>query len=123
MLAKASLMFLLCLATAVLTNAASYPTPVEGDFTISNFSFQDGSSLPELKLHFMTIGQPVKDAAGITRNAVLIMHGTGGTGQQFIRREFADALFGPGQLLDATKYFIIIPDGIGHGRCAAIRLK
>src|SRR6185369_15797194 len=93
----------------------NYPAPVEGDYTISDFKFRSGESLPELKLHYFTIGTPAKDNSGVTRNAVLIMHGTGGTGAQFFSPQFANILFGPGQLLDATKYFIILPDAIGHG--------
>jgi homoserine O-acetyltransferase len=103
--------------TAVLTvRAANYPEPVQGDFIIRDFKFQTGEALLELKLHYMTIGSPVKNAAGRVTNAILILHGTGGTGQQFLRDQFAGELFGPGQLLDATRYYIILPDGIGHGK-------
>jgi homoserine O-acetyltransferase len=91
-------------------------TPVEGDFTLRDFRFESGESLPALRLHYRTLGTPRKDAAGVVRNAVLITHGTGGTGAQFLSRQFAGVLFGPGQLLDAAKYFIILPDGIGHGQ-------
>ena len=94
----------------------SYPAPVEGDYTIKDFKFRSGETLPELKLHYLTIGTPAKDKSGVVRNAVLIMHGTGGTGAQFLSAQFANVLFGPGQLLDAAKYFIILPDAIGHGR-------
>src|SRR5215813_400819 len=94
----------------------NYPAPVEGDYTIKDFKFRSGETLPELNLHYYTIGTPAKDNSGVTRNAVLIMHGTGGTGAQFLSVQFANILFGPGQLLDATKYFIILPDAIGHGR-------
>jgi homoserine O-acetyltransferase/O-succinyltransferase len=90
--------------------------PVEGDFTIRDFRFESGETLPELRLHYRTLGSPTKDAAGVVRNAVLILHGTTGSGAQFLSRQFAGALFGPGQLLDATKYCIILPDGIGHGQ-------
>ena len=91
-------------------------TPVEGDFVARNFKFESGESLPELKLHYRTLGTPRKDASGQVRNAVLIMHGTGGTGAQFVARQFAGVLFGAGQRLDAAKYFIILPDAIGHGQ-------
>lgn len=91
------------------------PSPVEGDFVIRNFRFTSGESLPELRIHYRTFGTPRKDAQGKVRNAVLIMHGTGGTGGQFLGRNFAGELFGPGQPLDATHYFIILPDDIGHG--------
>src|ERR1043165_1737598 len=95
--------------------ARSYPAPAEGDFVIRDFRFRSGEVLPELRLHYTTVGTPVKDKSGVVRNAVLIMHGTGGTGRAFLREQFAGVLFGPGQLLDATRYFIILPDGIGHG--------
>jgi homoserine O-acetyltransferase len=93
-----------------------YPAPVENDFPIREFKFADGETLPELKIHYRTIGTPQKDAQGKTTNAVLIMHGTTGSGAQFIRPEFAGELFGRDQPLDATKFFIVLPDGIGHGK-------
>src|SRR5919199_3059327 len=93
----------------------SYPAPAEGDFLIRDFRFKSGESLPELRLHYTTVGSPARDSSGVVRNAVLILHGTGGTGRAFLREQFAGVLFGKGQLLDATKYFIILPDGIGHG--------
>lgn len=108
--------FILFLVLAASGRAASYPAPVEGDFTIRDFKFADGEVLPELRLHYRTAGKPQRDADGIVRNAVLILHGTGGSGQGFLSPQFAGVLFGPGQLLDATKYFIVLPDGIGHGR-------
>ena len=94
----------------------SSPPTTEGDFVLHNFQFRSGESLPELNLHYTTLGKPARDAQGHTTNAVLILHGTGGTGHQFLARQFADVLFGPGQLLDATRYFIVLPDGIGHGK-------
>src|SRR5262249_52919392 len=96
--------------------AANYPAPAEGDFVVKDFRFQSGETLPELKLHYRTIGTPKKNAAGVVANAVLILHGTGGSGASLLRESFADILFGPGKLLDATEYYIILPDGIGHGR-------
>jgi homoserine O-acetyltransferase/O-succinyltransferase len=104
----------LCLAA----RAADYPTPVEGDYVIRQFKFANGETLPELRLHYRTLGKPVKDENGIVRNAVWIGHGTGGSGAQFLRPEFAGELFGAGQLLDAKQYFIVLPDGIGHGKSA-----
>ena len=102
---------------ASLSGAADYPAPTEGDYTIRNFKFQSGETLSELRLHYRTLGKPEKDAQGKTTNAVLIMHGTTGSGAQFVPRpEFADELFGKGQPLDATKFFIVLPDGIGHGK-------
>jgi homoserine O-acetyltransferase len=96
--------------------AADYPAPSEGDYTIRDFKFTSGETLPELRLHYRTLGKPEKDAQGKTTNAVLIMHGTTGSGAQFIRPEFAGELFGKDQTLDATKFFIVLPDGIGHGK-------
>jgi homoserine O-acetyltransferase len=96
--------------------AADYPTPTEGDYTIRDFRFASGETLPELRIHCRTLGKIDKDAQGKTRNAVLIMHGTTGTGAQFIRPEFAGELFGKDQPLDATKFFVVLPDGIGHGK-------
>lgn len=91
-------------------------TPTEGDFVIRDFKFESGETLPELKLHYRTLGKPERDASGKVTNAVWIGHGTGGTGRQFLSQQFAGQLFGDGQLLDAAKYFIILPDGIGHGQ-------
>ena len=89
----------------------------EGDYVVRDFKFTSGETLPELRLHYRTLGKPEKDAQGKTTNAVLIIHGTTGSGAQFVPRpEFADELFGKGQPLDATKFFIILPDGIGHGK-------
>jgi homoserine O-acetyltransferase len=88
----------------------------EGDFAIRDFPFHSGERLQELRLHYTTLGQPVRDARGHVTNAVLILHGTGGDGHQFLRPQFADVLFVPGGLLDITKYFVILPDGIGHGK-------
>jgi homoserine O-acetyltransferase/O-succinyltransferase len=101
---------------AIQARAADYPAPTEGDFVLRDFRFASGETLPELRLHYRTLGTPRKDAQGIVRNAVIIGHGTGGSGAQFLRPEFAGELFGAGQLLDATRYFIVLPDGIGHGR-------
>jgi homoserine O-acetyltransferase len=114
MLKQAGLLFVL--STVVASRGADYPAPVEGDYTIRDFKFASGESLPELRLHYRTIGKADKDEAGRTRNAILITHGTTGSGAQFIRPEFAGELFGKDQPLDATKYFIVLPDGIGHGK-------
>jgi homoserine O-acetyltransferase/O-succinyltransferase len=96
--------------------AADYPAPTEGDYTIRDFKFTSGETSPELRLHYRTLGKQQRDAQGKTTNAVLIMHGTTGSGAQFIRPEFAGELFGKDQPLDATKFFIVLPDGIGHGK-------
>jgi homoserine O-acetyltransferase len=97
-------------------SSGSVPLPVEGDFVARDFRFSSGEILPSLNLHYRTIGTPRRDASGVVRNAVLILHGTGGTGEGFLSRTFGGELFGAGQLLDATRYFIILPDGIGHGQ-------
>ena len=94
----------------------STPATTEGDFVVHDFKFHSGESLPELRLHYRTLGNPARDAQGHVTNAVMILHGTGGSGQQFLQPQFAGVLFGPGQLLDAMRYFIILPDGIGHGK-------
>ena len=88
----------------------------EGDLVVHNFHFKSGEVLPTMNLHYATYGKPAYDAKGRVTNAVMVLHGTGGTGQQFVRPQFAGVLFGPGQLLDANKYFIILPDSIGHGK-------
>jgi homoserine O-acetyltransferase len=93
----------------------NYPAPVEGDYVSTNFHFRSGEVLPELKIHYRTIGAPKSDSPGVVRNAILIGHGTGGSGAQFLSPQFANVLFGPEQLLDATRYYIILADGIGHG--------
>jgi homoserine O-acetyltransferase len=102
--------------TASAASAAEYPAPVEKDFVIHDFKFGTGETLPALTIHYRTIGTPRRDASGTVRNAVLILHGTGGSGAGFLSPTFAGELFGSGQLLDATRYFIVLPDGIGHGR-------
>ena len=92
------------------------PATTEGDFVVHNLKFHSGESLPDVRLHYTTLGKPARDAQGRTTNAVLILHGTGGSGHQFLAPYFAGELFGPGQLLDATRYFIVLPDGVGHGQ-------
>jgi homoserine O-acetyltransferase len=104
------------LSAHCIVQAQPAPTPAEGDFTIRDFHFQSGEVLPELRLHYRTLGTPSRDGNGMVRNAVLILHGTGGSGRNFLSQQFGDVLFGPGQLLDAQKYFIILPDGVGHGQ-------
>jgi homoserine O-acetyltransferase/O-succinyltransferase len=91
------------------------PRPIEHDYVIHDFHFASGETLPELRMHYTVFGTAKKDAQGRTTNAVLIMHGTGGSGHSLINERFSGVLFGHGQLLDASKYFIILPDGIGHG--------
>ena len=86
-----------------------------GDYVIKNFRFTTGEVLPELRLHYTTLGSPRKDAKGIVRNAVIVLHGTGGAGTSFLNKNYAGELFAAGKLLDSSKYYIILPDGIGHG--------
>ena len=90
--------------------------PVEGDYVARDFHFKSGETLPELHLHYRTLGTPTRDARGRVSNAVLILHATGGWGGNFLVPQFAGVLYGPGQLLDITRYYIILPDGIGHGK-------
>jgi homoserine O-acetyltransferase len=97
-------------------HAAVYPVPSEGDWIAKNFKFTTGETLPELRLHYTTIGKPERDASGKVLNAVLILHGTGGTGRGFLTETFAGELFGPGQLLDGATHYIILTDGLGHGK-------
>jgi homoserine O-acetyltransferase len=111
-----SLTFVSAILTASFVFAADYRTPTEGDYLVRDFKFTSGETLPALRLHYRTLGKPEKDAQGKTTNAVLIMHGTTGSGAQFIRPEFAGELFGKDQPLDATKFFIVLPDAIGHGK-------
>lgn len=106
----------LYLAGSSVLAQTNYPTPAEGDYVVRNFRFESGEVLPKLNLHYTTIGKPVRDGSGQVWNAVLIMHGTTGSGRGFLREHFAGKLFGPQQLLDATRYFIILPDAIGHGK-------
>ncbi|MGA8619348.1 MAG: alpha/beta fold hydrolase [Candidatus Sulfotelmatobacter sp.] len=113
--------FLVCAWATFLLAAEAFgqqavPTPNEGDFILHNFHFKSGDTLPEVRMHYYTFGKVAKDTNGSATNAVLILHGTSGSGRQFLVPQFAGALFGPGQLLDARRYFVIIPDNIGHGK-------
>ena len=94
----------------------SVPPPQEGDYIAHDFHFKSGETLAELRMHYLTFGKPVHDANGRVTNAVLILHGTGGSGRQFLAPQFAGLLFGPGQLLDVSLYYVILPDNIGHGK-------
>src|ERR1041385_520694 len=101
---------------AAVCQGQTWPTPVEGDWIAKDFVFKTGEKLPELRLHYTTVGEPARDAAGHIHNAVLVMHGTGGNGRAFLSANFAGELFGKDQPLDATRDFIILPDAIGHGK-------
>ena len=106
----------LALLLASLPAHAQAPAgAVEGDAILKDFAFVSGEKLPELKIHYTTLGTPQRDKKGHVTNAVMILHGTGGTGKQFFQPQFASELFGPGQLLDTAKYYVILPDNIGHG--------
>ncbi len=111
-----SLLVLLLLAAAQPLIAADYPMPKEGDYKIEDFEFASGEILPELNLHYTTIGEPRRDDSGTVRNAVLIMHGTTGSGGGFLSERFAGELFGPGELLDGERFYLILTDAIGHGK-------
>jgi homoserine O-acetyltransferase len=97
--------------TSFAASAADYPAPKEGDWTAKDFKFHTGETMPELRVHYTTIGAP-------TGQPVLVLHGSGGDATRMLTAEFAGALFGPGQPLDASKYYIIIPDSLGHGKSA-----
>ncbi len=115
---KRLFLMLLLIAGSLLARpqTANYPAPVEADYKLSNFEFESKELLPTLNLHYATIGTAHKDKNGLVDNAVVIMHGTTGSHNNFLNATFGGRLFGPGQLLDATKYFIILPDAIGHGK-------
>jgi homoserine O-acetyltransferase len=112
-------------ATAAKSKPAAKPAatpapppmrPREGDFVLRDFKFRSGESLTELKIHYLALGRPLRDSSGSIANAVLVLHGTGGTGRQFLSPQFANVLYPPGGLLDTTRTYVILPDGIGHGR-------
>jgi homoserine O-acetyltransferase len=88
----------------------------EGDSVLRNFRFGSGERMAELRIHYATLGTPRRDSKGVVTNAVMVLHGTGGSGRQFLQPQFADELYGPGQPLDIARYYVILPDGIGHGR-------
>ena len=103
------------LLAAFPAQAQTVEGAIDGDAILKNFTFRSGEKLPELKMHYTTLGKPQRDASGAIVNAVMILHGTGGTGKQFLQPQFAGELFGPGQPLDTAKYYVILPDNIGHG--------
>ena len=106
----------LCAGAVQADPAAGYGTPIESDYVLHDFRFASGEVLPELRMHYTVLGKPRRDAHGKVSNAVLILHGSGGSGRSFLNEHFAGVLFGRGQLLDTNKYFIILPDAIGHGK-------
>ena len=112
-------LILLSLAWVCCGQEAATPTyrdQKEGDYIARDFAFLTGDRLPELRMHYITLGTPQRDASGHVRNAVLVMHGTGGTGRAFLGANFGGVLFGKDQPLDAGRYYIILPDAIGHGK-------
>ena len=103
------------LAASAYSEPSAYPDQKEGDFIVRNFRFQSDETLAELRLHYITLGMPLRDKAGHITNAVLMLHGTTGTGKSYLMPSLADELFGAGKVLDASRYYIILPDGIGRG--------
>jgi len=99
---------------AIAQTPSHWPTQ-EGTFNIPDFHFGSGETLPQLRLHYLTLGKPHTDSSGHTDNAVLLLHGTGGDAHSLLNPLFSEVLFEPGQPLDITKYFVILPDDIGHG--------
>lgn len=116
------LLILICYALLAFAGApASAQTDyaarlVEGDVILRDFRFRSGERLPELRIHYATLGTARRDGRGRIVNGVMLLHGTGGTGRQFLQPQFAEELFGPGQPLDTSRYYVILPDNIGHGR-------
>ena len=96
--------------------AAAFPPPATNDFVLTNFLFRSGQTLPAVRLHYLTFGHPQRDPTGTVRNGVLILHGTTGSSGQFLGPQFAGELFGPGQPLDVSRYYVVIPDNLGHGK-------
>jgi homoserine O-acetyltransferase len=110
------LVFLSCVLAVSAQQPGELSAPKEGDYVFHDFHFKSGETLPELRIHYATFGTPVRDANGRVTNAVLLLHGTTGSGGQFLAPQFSSVLFGPGQLLDVTRYYVILPDNIGHGK-------
>lgn len=105
--------------TAAAPSSAAVPANVwpssDADYIVRNFTFKSGERLAELRLHYTTLGTPHRDARGRIDNAVMVLHGTGGSGKQFLQPQFANELYGSGAPLDITRMFVILPDSIGHG--------
>ena len=118
MISRFSRLILLALVSTIAANAQApapkWPTQ-DGTYDIANFHFKDGETIEKLHLHYLTLGHPHRGADGHTDNAILLLHGTGGSAHSLMNPVFSDVLFGPGAPLDITKYFIILPDDIGHG--------
>jgi homoserine O-acetyltransferase len=118
-IARCAVFFLLISSAAILwaqQQTTSLPTPKEGDYISQDFHFKSGETMSAVRIHYTTFGTPARNASGRVTNAVLLLHGTSGSGRQFLAPQFAGVLFGRGQLLDVSRYFIILPDNIGHGK-------
>jgi homoserine O-acetyltransferase/O-succinyltransferase len=114
----AALFILISLAAALKAQLQPnpLPTPAEGDYVSPAFHFKSGETMASVRIHYATFGTPLRNGNGRVTNAVLLLHGTSGSGQQFLAPQFAGVLFGPGQLLDVRRYYVIFPDNIGHGK-------
>ena len=118
-MARCAVLFLLiCFAAVLQAQSQSSPlaTPKEADYVSRDFHFKSGETMSGVRIHYATFGMPARNADGKVTNAVLLLHGTSGSGRNFLAPQFADVLFGPGQLLDITRYYIILPVNIGHGK-------
>jgi len=113
---KPRLFFLILIPFTGRLFGAGFPPVQSADFVLHDFHFRSGEVLPELRMHYRTLGAPQFGKSGLVENAVLILHGTTGNGSNFLRPEFAGELFGQGQPLDASRYFLILPDNLGHGQ-------
>jgi homoserine O-acetyltransferase len=102
-------------APSLAAGPAPYPEQKEGDYVARDFRFQSGEVLAEVRLHYTTLGAPSRDASGRISNAVFLLHGTTGTGKSFLAPNLGGELFGPGQPLDASRFYVILPDGLGRG--------
>ena len=112
-------MLILCCIAVLLSLAGRTQSPfpaAESDFVINDFKFESGETIARLNIHYATVGHAIKDKSGRVTNAVLIMHGTSGSSESLLTEQFAGKLFNWGQLLDSGKYFLILPDAVGHGK-------
>jgi homoserine O-acetyltransferase/O-succinyltransferase len=113
---KCAAFILFCASATAAQQPNQQPAPKEGDYISHDFHFKSGETLPELRLHYASFGTPARDGKGRVTNAVMILHGTTGSGTQFLSPQFAGVLFGPGQPLDVSRYYVVLPDDIGHGK-------
>ena len=108
------LAFTAVVATPVAAQVDYAARMKQGDAMLRDFAFANGRKLPALRIHYATLGTARRDASGRIVNAVMVLHGTGGSGRQFLSPQFAQEVYGPGQPLDLKRYYVILPDGIGH---------